>query len=415
MMLTPTPPARSNAADRLRPAARCANVDANRRAVHRLVPRRRGLSSLTRGALLSAIVLACEPEATQLRWLYRFASPTTEARAVHVRARLHDMACPSSPEDAPEARFETSFPRNDPRQARAPGRLQPGRYGFEVRALGTHCELVAWGCSEASVPASGHVEVLLEDATAPGCDPDQTCLRGECLRVRDAGIDTSPRDAPSDEPDQPIPPDAGDASDASDDAHLFDASDASDAPTDALPDRCVPRPETCDGRDEDCNGIPDDGADRDADGVPQSCDCDDGDPTRAPGRPERCDGVDSDCDGAERLDCCPIGYALRRLREIWRCVSGPRGPATYRSAVTDCDREGGDLADVRYLEGRPCGTAWFRRSLNDVHCVDRRGQDILACNDGGVPAWLGCEAMSCTGVPPPACEQYYWCEQPPSP
>jgi alpha-tubulin suppressor-like RCC1 family protein len=82
-------------------------------------------------------------------------------------------------------------------------------------------------------------------------------------------------------------------------------------------------PEYCDGRDNDCNGMVDDGTAegrwyRDDDGdtfgdgtapsvmscdlvagyIPRDGDCDDGDPARHPGRIERCDGVDQDCDDA---------------------------------------------------------------------------------------------------------------------
>ena len=64
--------------------------------------------------------------------------------------------------------------------------------------------------------------------------------------------------------------------------------------------------ETCDGIDEDCDGSIDEGLGLDGDGdgydSPGACvttpvDCDDTDPESWPGAPEVCDGADNDCDG----------------------------------------------------------------------------------------------------------------------
>ncbi len=83
--------------------------------------------------------------------------------------------------------------------------------------------------------------------------------------------------------------------------------------------------ESCDGRDEDCDGEPDDGATRvwhaDADGddhgdagssvtaceappahIEDGTDCDDGDATVHPDAQEACDSVDNDCDGVTDED-----------------------------------------------------------------------------------------------------------------
>ena len=60
-------------------------------------------------------------------------------------------------------------------------------------------------------------------------------------------------------------------------------------------------PEQCDGADNDCDGVVDDGVDLDGDGdgfTPCEGDCDDLDAARHPSAEEICDGIDNDCDPA---------------------------------------------------------------------------------------------------------------------
>ena len=55
--------------------------------------------------------------------------------------------------------------------------------------------------------------------------------------------------------------------------------------------------EMADGRDNDCDGVVDEGIDIDGDGFPADEDCDDNDPMTYPGADEMADGRDNDCDG----------------------------------------------------------------------------------------------------------------------
>jgi len=58
-------------------------------------------------------------------------------------------------------------------------------------------------------------------------------------------------------------------------------------------------PEVCDGQDNDCNGEPDDGfPDADDDGAAECTDCDDGDENNFPDNIEVCDGRDNNCNEA---------------------------------------------------------------------------------------------------------------------
>ena len=111
--------------------------------------------------------------------------------------------------------------------------------------------------------------------------------------------------------------------------------------------------ETCDGVDNDCDGLSPGETDLDMDGwIACSGDCDDSDPLRNPQAAEACDAVDNDCNGT--IDAfatvCGVGACVAAgtcSGGADSCLPGPPSPETCNGIDDDCDGSlPGDEADA---------------------------------------------------------------------
>ncbi len=169
------------------------------------------------------------------------------------------------------------------------------------------------------------------------------------------------------------------------------------------PGEVLPIPETCNQRDDDCNGQTDETFDADNDGF-STCgpnpDCDDNDPERRPGRGETCDGKDNDCDGdtderpdgspltapcytgapgTEDVGICQAGYQLCQGASGFggACIDEvvPAPTDTCDGRDDDCDGEVDEAFDADGDGVTPCGG-----DCNDTN-PDIRPGALEVCNN----------------------------------
>lgn len=147
---------------------------------------------------------------------------------------------------------------------------------------------------------------------------------------------------------------------------------------------CVPRvaeDESCDGQDNDCNGLIDEGLDQDQDGYgptgTEGCrnagaDCRDDNPLINPGAPEICDGEDNNCNGLidEGVtnacgDCDPrcrlAGYGIGQGRV-------PFQPTGDNALNVDLDNDGRAQLSTSQIESK---FAWFVASYGGNNNEDQ--------------------------------------------
>ena len=136
--------------------------------------------------------------------------------------------------------------------------------------------------------------------------------------------------------------------------------------------------EICDGQDNDCDGLVDEGFDQDGDGY-TSCgdDCDDTDASINPGAAEICDGKDNDCDGStdEGFDQDNDGIADC----LDNCVN------TSNPSQTDSDCDGvGDACD----QWPGCDDTADSDNDGIPDCVDLDELNNWECDNKGKKAYI---------------------------
>lgn len=173
--------------------------------------------------------------------------------------------------------------------------------------------------------------------------------------------------------------------------------------------------EVCNGRDDDCDGMTDEGFDRDGDGF-SACenDCDDESAAVFPGAPEDCSGVDQNCNGSIDVGCacepgavrdclggspgiCGGGWQLC-VGGVWTACEGGRVIATERCDGLDDDCDGDVDEDVRCAGGELClAGECVPLDLPEPEASDppEEGRVIelpspgCACRTAGSGDWLG--------------------------
>jgi hypothetical protein len=302
----------------------------------------------------------------------RFATAEDEARAVLVEARILRGGCDGT------TIYTVDLVVSGTTMARAPEELAKGPYGFAARARDENCIWFAETCIEDDLPQDVETPliVLLGAGDEMAACSVARCTEGRCdgeVRdggtpadgggMRDGGMDAG-RDGGVETPDGTIP-----------DGNVVDAPPNLDG--------CVPETEVCDGRDNNCNSIVDDGfricGDEDASCVMGACTCGAGS-TYSMGRcyatdvdPMNCGTVGHTCAATEycTLGSCECRVGLVRATSgarMGECVDRTSDPLACGSGYASCAAMG-SMRSCRNTCEDSCNTGQTRCDVSSASCT----------------------------------------------
>ena len=162
-----------------------------------------------------------------------------------------------------------------------------------------------------------------------------------------------------------------------------DATDCDDAEPFTFPGAA----EACDGEDDDCNGLADDGLDTDGDGyTPCDGDCDDSYPDIHEGALELCDAVDQNCDGDATAGAIDP--------ETWYADSDGDGFGNAAYATEACEQPVGYVTDATDCDDSEHGSnpdADEECDGRDNNCDGNADEGLDTDGDGQTPCDGDCD------------------------